>query len=175
MARFLSFSFLLFFFFLFEGSVLLPFGLSPGGFFVSFLVFIAGLFFLISDVKWLFLLVGGVMAGAFSAMPFVSFLLFIFGGAFFLFVKPLIPIESAFSFFAALWFGALLYLFVFSFLWGAERLLGFSHAVAFSSLVSFFASVVFFAFGALVSFSMVWWLLLYRRRNMPYYALNAKR
>lgn len=139
---------------------------------MSFLVFIAGLFFLEGGAKWRFLLVGGVVAGAFSAMPFFSFLLFACAGALFLFLKPLLPIERAFSFFAALWLVALLYLFVFSFLWGAERLFGFFDAAAFSSFVSFFASVAVFAFGALLPFSMVWWLFLYGRRNRQSYMLR---
>lgn len=161
--------------FLLEQSVLLPFGLSPGGLFVSFFVFIAGLFFLIGDVKWLFLLAGGAMAGIFSAMPFFSFLLFVCAGALFLLLKPFLPIERVFSLLAALWLGAVLYVFVFSLFWGARWLFGFSDAATFRSFVLFFASVVFFAFGVLVPFSMVWWLLLYRRRNRQYYALNAKR
>lgn len=172
MFRFLPFSFLLIFSFLLEQSVLLLFGLSPGGFFVSFLVFISGLFFLIGDVKWLFLLAGGAMAGAFSAMPLVSFLLFVFGGVLFLLLQPLVSVERAFSFLAALWLGALLYLFAFSFLWGAERIFGFSHAVAFSSFVSFFTSVAFFAFGAFIPISAAWWFLVYRKRNARLYTLR---
>lgn len=172
MFYFLSFSFLLLSLFLLEGSVLLPFGLSPGGFFVSFLVFISGLFFLIGDARWWFLIVGGVMAGAFSAMPFFLFLLFVCVGASFLFLKPFLPIERAFSLLAALWFGAALYLFVFSLLWGAGQLFGFFDAIALRSFISFFASVGLFSLGAFIPISVAWWFLVYRKRNARLYTLR---
>lgn len=172
MFYFFFFSFLLLFSFVLEGSVLLPFGLSPGGFFVPFLIFIAGLFFLAGDAKWLFLLAGGAMAGVFSTMPFFLFLLFICAGAFFIFIKPFLPIERVFSFLAALLLGAVLYVFVFSLLWGAGRLFGFSDAPTFSFFASFFISVAFFLFAALASLSIVWWICVYRKRNTQSYTLR---
>lgn len=155
-----------------EQSVLLPFGLSPGGFFVSFLVFISGLFFLIGDVKWLFLLAGGAMAGVFSVMPLVSFLLFVFGGALFLLLKPLVSVERALSFLAALWLGAALYVFIFFLSLGVWWFFEFFNAVMLRSFVSFFILVVLFALSSLASVSIVWWLLLYGRRNRQSYMLR---
>lgn len=172
MFHFLSFSFLLLFFFLFEQSVLLPLGLSPGGFFVSFLVFIAGLFFLADDARWWFVLCGSVVAGVFSAMPFFLFLLFVFGGALFLLIKPFLSVERIFSFLSALWLGAALYVFVFSFLWGSSWMLGFAGAPAVFSFRLFFARAAVFAVWALVPASVLWWLVAYWRRDRQFYALK---
>ncbi len=172
MLRFLSFSFLLFFSFLFEQSFLLPFSLSPGVFFVPFFVFIMGLFFLERKTGWWFVLCGGILGGIFSVMPLFSFLLFMSAGVLFLFAKLLLPVERVFSFVTALWFGILFYAVMLSLLWSSARVIGFLDAVSFSSLVSSLIAIAVFAFGVLIPVSVLWWLFLYRKRNTRSYSLS---
>lgn len=172
MFHFLSFSFLLFVSFLLEQSFFVPLGVSPGGFFVSFFVFFAGLFFLEREQGWWFALYGGILGGIFSVMPFFSFLFFVGTGAVFLFIKPLLPLERAFSFLAALWFGAVIYLLAQALFWGIGRIFGMPDIVAVSMFAPFFWSVALFASGVLLPFSFIWWLLVYRRRNKQSYMLR---
>lgn len=175
MVRFLSFSLLLFISFLLEQSVLLPFGLSPGGFLVSFLIFAAGVSLLNGDAKWWFIACASIGAGVFSVIPLFSFLLFVCGGALFLAVKRLIPTEGVFSFLAVLWWGATSYLVALSFLGGSGWMVGFAGTPPIASFRLFFVSVILFALWLLVPASIAWWLIAYWRGNRRFYALNAKR
>ncbi|MDO8600396.1 MAG: hypothetical protein Q7R73_02120 [bacterium] len=172
MVSFLSFFFLLFFSFLFEQSVVVPLGLSPGVFFVPFFVYISGLFFLERKTVWWFVLCGGMVAGIFSVSPLFSFLLFMGAGVLFLFAKLLLPVERMFSFVVALWFGILFYAIMLVLLWSSARFMGFFDAVPFSSLVSSLTAITLFAFGFLIPVSVVWWLLVYRKRNTRSYMLR---
>lgn len=172
MIPFLSFSLLLFVSFLFEQSIILPLGLSPGVFFIPFFVYVFGLFSLERVTGWWFVLGGATVAGIFSVSPLFSFVSFVCAGAFFLFVKPLLPVERVFSFFAALWSGILAYMAALFLVWSSVWLIGFLGAVPFSSFISSLASIALFAFGALIPVSVLRWLFLYRKRNKQSYVLR---
>lgn len=172
MFRFLSFSFLLFFSFVLEQTVLLFFGLAPGGFFIPFLALCFGFLFLEREEVWWFLIAGGIIAALFSVTPLFSFLLFVCGGALLLFLKRLAPVEGAFSFLAALWFGAASYFAAFAVLWWSGRLFGFFGAFPPVSFRLFFVRAALFALWLFVPASVFWWFAAYWRRNKRHYALR---
>jgi hypothetical protein len=166
------FSVVLFFSFLLEQSVLLPLGLSPGGFFISFLMFCAAIFILEREWGRWFLLYGSILGGLFSATPFFLFLVFFVVGVIFLFSRPIMPVERAFSFLAVLWLGMALYLVAHALFLVFWRLAGAGDMILVSDLLSFLKHIVFWGAGAFIPFSFVWWLFLRRTHGRQSYALQ---